>query len=242
MDLGTRPTSGRFGSLVAPRLSTYAPSMLGNLLAFTGVALLLAMVPGPSFALVLRQTVRGGRRLAFMTTLGNATGVTFWATSAVLGLSVLVAASTLAYNLMQLGGALALVALGARSVWRSRHPAELVDPAEPVRSEPPGRPGRAALAGYRTGVLISFANPKPAVFAMTVLPRFVSPSAPDQVVRFLLLVAAWVLVSSAWYVVLSWTMSRVQTVFGRLSVRRRVEQISGVVLIAFGVRLAAQVR
>jgi Putative threonine efflux protein len=212
--------------------------MLGSTLAFAGFALLLAMVPGPSFALVLRQTVRGGRRLAFMTTLGNATGVAFWATSAVLGLSVLVAASTVAYGVVRIGGALALVALGTRSVWRSGHPAQ----ASGSIGACPANRSRPAVAGYRTGMIVSFANPKPAVFAMTVLPQFVPPSAPDRVVRFLLLVLAWVLVSSAWYVVVSWTITQIRTVFDRLSVRRRVEQVSGAVLIAFGVRLAAQAR
>jgi threonine/homoserine/homoserine lactone efflux protein len=40
---------------------------------------LLAMVPGPATALVIRQTIRDGRRTALLTTAGNEVGLLAWA-------------------------------------------------------------------------------------------------------------------------------------------------------------------
>lgn len=220
--------------------------MLADTLAFAAAALLLAMVPGPSLAVVLRQTLRGGRRHAFATIAGNATGVAFWATAAVLGLSLLVATSRVAYAVVRIVGAVTLVGLGARSLLGARRSAPGRSPdggaagAEGVGAAAGAcRAGR--LRGYRTGVLISLANPKPAVFATSVLPQFVSTDAPATG-QFLLLVAVWVAVSSAWYAAVSWAASHVGALLRRLSVRRRLEQVSGAVLVALGLRLVVDLR
>ena len=60
--------------------------MILTVIAFVGAAALLAMVPGPSTAVVIRQTVRGGRRAAFAATVANEIGILFWALTATFGL------------------------------------------------------------------------------------------------------------------------------------------------------------
>jgi threonine/homoserine/homoserine lactone efflux protein len=217
--------------------------VLADTAAFAVAVLLLAMVPGPSFAVVTRQTLRAGRRHAFFTILGNATGVAFWATAAVLGLSLLVATSRLAYAGVRVAGAVVLVVLGVRSLLASRrlrrgraHGGTAEE--KPAELEPPPA---GWLAGYRTGLLIALANPKAAVFATSVLPQFVSSDTPATG-QFLLLVAVWVTVSSGWYVVVSWLVSRAAGLLRRMAVRRRLEQVSGGVLIAVGLRMVVDTR
>lgn len=90
-----------------------------NVLAFAGAALLLAMVPGPSTAVVLRQTLRSGRRAGIAATLANELGALFWVLLAAFGLSSLVAASQTAYDVLRLIGALVLIVLGAQSLWHA---------------------------------------------------------------------------------------------------------------------------
>jgi threonine/homoserine/homoserine lactone efflux protein len=85
------------------------------------------------------------------------------------------------------------------------------------------------------------ANPKAAVFAMSFLPQLV----PDgQNVPFTLVVLAvvWAVVDLAWYSLVIWCVGRARTLLARPSVRRRLEQLSGVVLIGLGVRLALDTR
>jgi threonine/homoserine/homoserine lactone efflux protein len=64
-----------------------------GLLAFLLASLLLAMVPGVGTAMLVKQSVRGGRRGALATMAGMEVGVAVWAFAAVLGLSVLLVAS-----------------------------------------------------------------------------------------------------------------------------------------------------
>src|SRR5579864_6567351 len=92
-----------------------------TLLAFAGAALLLAMVPGPSTAVVIQQTLRSGRGAAFAATLANEVGLLFWAVTASLGLSVLIAASQVAYDALRVGGAAVLIVLGIQSILHTRH-------------------------------------------------------------------------------------------------------------------------
>ena len=57
-----------------------------------------------------------------------------------------------------------------------------------------------------------------------------------------LLALIWVTVDTLWYLTVVWLIGRVRLVFERPAVRRRIEQISGVVLIGLGVRLATEAR
>ena len=65
--------------------------------AFAGVAMIVTLTPGPATALVVRSALRGGRRAAFPTTIGNSSGVLFWGAASATGISALVAASEVAF-------------------------------------------------------------------------------------------------------------------------------------------------
>src|SRR5689334_15172544 len=90
------------------------------LLAFFGSCLVLAMIPGVSTAVIVRQTLRAGRSSGVAATLGNETGIFLWAMAAVFGLSALVLASEVAYGVMKAVGAAVLIAMGAQSIWQAR--------------------------------------------------------------------------------------------------------------------------
>ncbi|GAA3133882.1 LysE family translocator [Planomonospora alba] len=209
------------------------------LVAFVGSCFLLAMIPGVSTAVILRQTLRAGRGPGMAATLGNETGILLWGLAAVFGLSALVLASQVAYDVMRLAGAVFLVVLGVQSIRQAR--------GRTAGEEPPGEepPGRAAARGWRRSYLLGLstclANPKAAVFAMSFLPQFV-PSGADVPLTLALLAVVWVLVDVVWYGVFIWLVGRAGAVFARPAVRRRLERISGTVLIALGVRMAVEAR
>lgn len=213
-----------------------------NLLAFAGAALVLAMIPGPSTAVVLRQTLRSGRRAAFAATIANEVGLLFWALVAAFGLSALVSASQLAYDLIRLIGAFVLISLGVQSLWRARSK-EAVDGAEPVIQRAIDAPisSTETRRAFRAGLVTIVANPKAAVFAASFLPQFVPPHAP-VLPTLVLLAILWVVVDLSWYVVLSWLVSRAHSLFTRPSLRRRLEQLTGLALLGFGTRLAFEHR
>src|SRR5690606_16966910 len=112
--------------------------MLGTLLAFSVAALLGSMVPGPTTAVLIRQTLRGGRKASVWTLAGNETGVLVWGLAVAFGLSGLIAASQLAYDVMRVIGAVVLVYLGAQAIWenRRRRPESAPEPAAVEASGP----------------------------------------------------------------------------------------------------------
>jgi threonine/homoserine/homoserine lactone efflux protein len=195
--------------------------MLDNLAALIGASLLIALSPGPGTALVLRQSVRGGRRSALATVAGMEVGVLCWAVAAALGLSVLLTASEIAYLVLRVAGAAVLVWLGVKALL-SEHDAT--------------RDTEATSNAFRSGLVVNLANPKLGVFAISFLPQFLPPGHPGKGV-LLLFAVAWVVVDTAWYLVVVGVLHRVRGRLSRTRVRRVLERLSGVVLLALGVRL-----
>ena len=67
--------------------------MAASLLAFIGASLLLAMVAGPTTAVLLRQVLRGaGRRTACLTVAGSQLGLPGWSVATAVGLPTLLVA------------------------------------------------------------------------------------------------------------------------------------------------------
>src|SRR3954469_14792559 len=102
--------------------------------AFVGIAVLVTLTPGPATALVIRNALRGGRRSAFLTTLGNSVGVLFWGVASALGVSALIAASEIAFSVLKVSGAVVLVWLGIQSLRRRRSAAVAEAPFQDVWS------------------------------------------------------------------------------------------------------------
>src|SRR5262245_57374973 len=94
--------------------------MIQTLFAFAGAAAVVALVPGPSTAIIIRQSVVSGRRAGVAAMLGNESGVLLWGLAAAFGLSALLLASRIAYDTMRIAGAVFLITLGLRALWHSR--------------------------------------------------------------------------------------------------------------------------
>ena len=215
--------------------------MLSTLLPFLAACTVIAAVPGPSTALIIRQSVRGGRRAGFATVLGNETGVFLWGLAAAFGFTALLAASRIASDVMRFTGAAVLIWFGVQSLLAARRTGRQATDAADAADESSGpAPDRAsALRSYRAGLGMNLANPKAAVFAMSFLPQFVPHGAP-QLPAMVGLAAAWAVYEVGYYGCYVLFVHRMKSVFGRASVRRGMERISGGVLLALGLRLALE--
>ncbi|WP_330280687.1 LysE family translocator [Streptomyces sp. NBC_00569] len=209
-----------------------AASMMTSVVAFVGAAFLVAMVPGPSTVVILRRAVMNGRRTGLVTVLGNECGVLLWGLAAAFGLSALLLASQVAYDLIRIAGAAVLVWMGARAVWQARRAGQ-PDQA-PAEAAPVSLP-----RAYWHGLVTNFANPKAGVFAVSFLPQFVPHGAP-VLPTLLAFSAIWAVVDLIWYLPLVLLAGRVGGVLQRRSVRRRMEQVSGALLVGLGLRLAIE--
>lgn len=206
--------------------------MWSTLLAFLGACTLIAASPGPSTVLIIKQSLRG-RRSGFLTVLGNETGVFIWGVVAALGLTALLAASEVAYDVMRIAGAVVLVGFGIQALRQARR-------AKGAPGDTPWQTTqKSGWAAYRGGLLMNLANPKAAIFAMSFLPQFVPEGAP-HLATMVGLSALWAVYEVGYYSLYVWFVGRMRAALSRAGVRRRLEQVSGGVLLLLGVRLALE--
>lgn len=201
---------------------------MGSAPEFLLIAVLVTVTPGPGTAMVIRVAARDGRRAALAAVLGNSGGVLIWGVLSAVGVSSLIVASQLAYDVLRIGGAVLLVALGLRSLLRPG-----------VTAEPgPSRPRR--VAGWRVGLVTSLANPKLAVFFVALFPQFLSRDAAVLPLA-LAMAATIVILDLAWYSLLAYAVDRARAML-RPRVQRLLERLTGAVMVGLGVRLATETR
>lgn len=203
-----------------------------HILAFTIVAILLVLAPGPDTVLVTKNALLHGRRAALATVAGISLGLVTWIAAAALGLAALLRESQTAFTALRIAGAvyLAWLGLGAlRAAWgREGEPAAVAAP----------QGGIGAQRGFRQGLLCNLANPKIAVFFTSLLPQFVSGHSPGAL-PFLLLGAVFALLGLAWLSAYALLASRFSALLRNRRVKSALDAITGLVLIGVGVRLAA---
>ena len=200
--------------------------------AFLLAVVLIAATPGPAMVLILQRAGAHGFRAAIPTVRGLELGLFLWALAAGTGMAALVAASETAFLVLRVAGAIFLVYLGLKAIrsgWRLR-----------------GRDGVEALPrvdaprGHRAfteGLIVQLANPKAAVFLFAFYPQFVPADGPVLLATVTLGVIQ-VSLETALYLGLAYAVGSASAWFSRRSVRRRLDYVSGAVLIALGARVA----
>lgn len=204
--------------------------------AFLAIAAVVIMTPGQDTALTIRNTMLGGRRAGIGTALGVGAGQSVWTIAASLGITGLLVASEPAFLALRLAGAAYLVYLGGRSllaaIRRSGHGSVAHGGVAPAI---------AFRRAWRQGLLSSLGNPKLAVFFSSLLPQFVSVG-PAALPTMLALGATFVAMTIAWLTLYAVVVDRAGDVLRRGPVRRLVDAVMGALLVAFGIRLAAEPR
>jgi threonine/homoserine/homoserine lactone efflux protein len=198
-----------------------------DLAGFLAVATVVVVAPGPDMALVARNTFVGGRRSGLATSAGTCSGLLVHSVAAALGLSALLLASSNAFTALKLLGACYLVFLGLRSLLANRRRAEASTAPRTV----------TPWTAYRQGLATNVLNPKVALFFVAMLPQFVEPG-EGFVWRLLALSGVFIAMGLVWLAGYTIAIHAVGRSLDRASIRRWFERVSGVVLVALGVRLA----
>ena len=159
-----------------------------SLLGLSFVCAMGAMSPGPSLAVVLRNTISGGRLQGIMTGVGHGIGFGIYALIAVTGLSALLLAHDSLFTLLQWGGALVLL-------WLSYNMLTYIPSNEEKEHESSGR------QGFIEGLLISFLNPKILVFLVAIFSQFIDPNMTSLDRFFMALLAG--IIDTTWYVLVA---------------------------------------
>jgi threonine/homoserine/homoserine lactone efflux protein len=201
----------------------------GSLQAFLGISVLVIVTPGQDTALTIRNAMVGGRRGGLFTAMGVSSGQLVWSIAASAGVAALLVAWKPAFLAVKYAGVAYLVFLGAQAIrdavrGRGHHAAPRG-----------GAAGRSPGSAYRQGVISNLGNPKMAVFFTSLLPQFGS--------RFVVLIVlgiAFCTMTLVWLACYAVAVAKVEGFLRRSRVRRALDALTGTVLVALGVRLAAE--
>lgn len=208
-------------------LSDFIPD-LPVLATFAVASIVLGLTPGPDMTLFLSKTVAQSRTAGLASLAGATTGVIIHSILVAAGLSVLLAASVVAFTVLKIVGALYLVYLAVDAL---RHGSSLnLDrkaAPEPIR------------AAYVKGLLIDLLNPKVIIFFVTFLPQFVTASDPHAAKKMLFLGLTFAVVNVLVCVPLILSADRIAFLLKRSpKATRIVDWLFASVLGGFALKLA----
>ena len=200
--------------------------MLAHAAAFLAVAALVIVTPGQDTALTIRNTLARGRRGGVHTAAGVALGQLVWALAASAGLVALLHAWEPAFLALRVAGAAYLLYLGLTSLRSAFTRRRAVSPEQRLRTPP-----------LAQGLLSNLGNPKMAVFFTSLLPQF----APHgSFVALFALGAVFCALTLTWLSAYALAVSRASELLRRSRPWRALEALTGAVLVALGIRVAAE--
>jgi len=200
-----------------------------SLAFYIPVAVMMAFTPGPATLFVLSRASLHGSRAGLVSAAGLLSGTLVLVAFAAIGLTGVLAVSSIAFEAVKTAGAVYLVYLGLRTIVM----------AGGITADSGTTRVRSAWLLYREGVFTELLNPKAALFYASVLPQFVDRERPDVPLQMLVLGLVFVVCGSLALTLIAICATAVKA---RL-VGNRVWQVvvgwaSGLILVGLGVRLA----
>ena len=160
---------------------------LKELIMLSFVCAMGAISPGPSLAVVIRNTISGGRFQGVMTGIGHGIGIGIYAFMAVMGLSSLLLNNEKLFIIFQIAGAIILFWIACKMILNK--PSNVIDKEQ------------SSKKGFIQGFMIAFLNPKILMFLVAVFSQFIK-SDINSLDRFIIAIMASI-IDMGWYVLVS---------------------------------------
>ena len=184
-----------------------------------------AISPGPSLAVVIRNTITGGRAQGIMTGLGHGIGLTIYAFIAVMGLSSMLIGNQTLFVSVQIAGSFWLIWIGCNMI--------LSSPKESSKKNVDSR-----KRGFVEGFMISFLNPKILVFFVAVFSQFIHNELTNIDRTIIVMVAG--VIDTFWYVFVAMLLAGSNFIEKIKKYSVWIDRFTGVLLI--GLSLAIIIR
>ncbi len=203
---------------------------LTQLLTVAVVHLLAVMSPGPDFAVVTRNSLIYSRRIAIYTSLGIALGISVHVAYSLLGIGFIISKSIILFNTIKYIGAAYLLYIGYKSL-RAK-PALVVSNDTNVEVAKTISTRSAIWTGFLTNVL----NPKATLFFLALFTQVIDPLTPKSIQLFY--GVEMMVITFVWFSIVSilFSNSLIKAKVSRF--QHRIEQATGAVLIALGIKVA----
>ncbi len=210
---------------------------LESLLLFCAAGLLLNLTPGPDVLYIVSNALRAGARAGVVAALGITAGCFVHIVAATVGVSALLAASSMAFAVLKWLGAAYLVFVGIRLLLSKAPAAIQLEAANVVSTRAADQNDYKSifLRGFWTNAL----NPKVALFFLAFLPQFIAPTVEHKSLAFLglglLFTFNGLWVNIGWGLAAAWLASRANLVRRGM---HWLDRVAGTLFIGFGIKLA----
>ena len=152
--------------------------------SFLITALIVVLIPGAGVIYTVSTGLLLGKRASIIAALGCTLGIVPHLTAALLGLSAIMHASALAFQVLKYAGVFYLLYL-AYATWKDTA-ALVVDKEHPAATD-----GRV----LRKAVFVNFLNPKLTIFFLAFLPHFITSDTAAPLFQLLTLSAVFMLMT-----------------------------------------------
>jgi threonine/homoserine/homoserine lactone efflux protein len=204
-------------------------ALLHNLPSFVLATALLVMIPGQGVAMVLRQSIIGGPKAAFLSSIGNCLGILIWSVSSAIGLSAIFTRSDTAYSILKWSGVIFLMFISGQTFLSLRQ--------EFGRFDLESTETTSTWASFRLGLITNLTNAKAAVYAVAFIPALI-PKETSLGFGIIVLGTVWALISITWNIGLIWTVQKSASYIQRPTVRRALTAVSAIGILGIAVSLA----
>lgn len=199
-----------------------------DLTPFIFSGLLLNITLGADSLYIATRSITQGVRAGVAAALGIGTGCLVHIFAAALGLSAILAASSMAFTVIKLVGAAYLVYVGIGMLRTSTATTTTL----PALAQAPL--GKVFAQGFLTNVL----NPKVALFFLAFVPQFIDPAATHKPLAFLFLGAIFNVNGTLWCLFIAWISARFRSFGVSRKAGRWLNRTVGGIFVLLGLRLA----
>ncbi len=195
-------------------------------LSLVVICILGALSPGPSLALVIKNTLNGGAAQGYATAISHGLGVALYAAITATGIGLLIVQSPMLFDAIKYSGAAFLLYLGIKALMSKKQNIDFANQSDAI--DP-------SINGWRDGFLIAFLNPKLAIFFLALFSQFVDADAGWQ--QKAIMTTTVGLIDMIWYVVIAYAMSR-GPILDKLKANSHiVDKVTGSFLILLAARV-----
>lgn len=195
------------------------------------MCIVLIILPGPDTAIATKNTLTIGKNGGLKTVFGTCCALMIHTTAAVVGLSAIIVKSAMFFSIFKFVGAIYLFYLGVKTLWSLKNNKNL------VKNEFLPKNNYQGKSCFKQGFLTNLLNPKVAVFFLTFLPQFVEVNS-TTFIPFLLMGITYTILTIIWFLFYISLINQISAFIKRPSINKAMEGITGLVLIAFGLKLA----
>ena len=183
---------------------------------FASICIVGAMSPGPSMALIIRNSIKYGRVSGLLSSVGHAIGIGIYASISVVGLQIILINNIFVFNTIQFCGSIFLLILGILFLKNSGEKLSLEDDQKNLNS-------------FIQGFAISILNPKILIWFTAIFSQFIEASSTNMTKLTMVFMASSI--DGIWYII----VTIVVTGFGLKQFlennTKTIQNISGIVLI-----------